>query len=807
MDSHPATAPNPHLPATQSTRKRPRTASRADSTDHRIIKRARRTPVARKQTFHTFSTDLRSVVNQLIVLTVKNEYEYTPLTHPDEIRLLVVNPARNKNDPVFCELIHSFNIPDPPIRYEALSYTWGTDDTVNEIKIFNRKQLGRQNNGAHKKLWAKFYVKSNLHAALRHLRLPDKKVVLWADALCINQANQTERSTQVIKMIDIYSRATNVLVWLGTNSIKSKMALEFIPTMLGGDTLDDLLEDDENCDCWLALADLMRNEWFSRRWVVQELAMAKEASIHCGSETIHWDDFADAVALFAKHHEKVGELIGASQQTKNALQHGTIDPLGNVQTGACMLVETLNNLFRKTHDGHIERLSTLETLVSTLLTFKSSEPHDTIYAVLSLAKDTAGVTNGSTNHPILDRLRPNYEKPLVDVCKDFIDFCVSSSESLDIICRHWAPTPVKKRPTIQEKIRGIKPIANEKLPSWIPLVSRSAYGTPEESLTGRVNGDSLVGSPQRKPYNASPKTVAIWRFGETEEIQPTADSSTNTPITATSPALHPTDFVHSHLTKQVDKNAVDVTSSNGNSVYQYPPPSPLRSGPDVATPPIASWRPPTEKKMMRSNGRMFVKGFRLDTIAELGSRVAQGVIPRECLEMGGFESGADEHAAVDDIRDELWRTLVADRGPNGENAPRWYKRACQHCIAQSTRGDIDIGKLIETGKPRAMVEFLRRVRAVIWNRKFLRSAAEPPGPGCLAPRRLFGLAPDRAKPRDVICILLGCSVPVILREHSVPSHYFEFIGEAYLYGMMDGEALGGRKMEELRETCEEFELM
>jgi hypothetical protein len=38
---------------------------------------------------------------------------------------------------------------------------------------------------------------------------------LWIDALCINQLDGPERDSQVMMMGEIYSRACNVLVWLG----------------------------------------------------------------------------------------------------------------------------------------------------------------------------------------------------------------------------------------------------------------------------------------------------------------------------------------------------------------------------------------------------------------------------------------------------------------------------------------------------------------------------------------------------------------------------------------------------------------
>jgi hypothetical protein len=45
-------------------------------------------------------------------------------------------------------------------------------------------------------------------------------------------------------------------------------------------------------------------------------------------------------------------------------------------------------------------------------------------------------------------------------------------------------------------------------------VARAAYGTPIEHIEGRRNGDSFVGSPELKLYNANPRTNPVWRFGE-----------------------------------------------------------------------------------------------------------------------------------------------------------------------------------------------------------------------------------------------------------------------------------------------------
>ncbi|KAH7123186.1 heterokaryon incompatibility protein-domain-containing protein [Dactylonectria macrodidyma] len=61
---------------------------------------------------------------------------------------------------------------------------------------------------------------------------------------------------------------------------------------------------------------------------------------------------------------------------------------------------------------------------------------------------------------------------------------------------------------------------------------------------------------------------------------------------------------------------------------------------------------------------------------------------------------------------------------------------------------------------------------------------------------LFGLAPREACAGDRICIIRGCSVPVAIREMS---GYYKIIGECFVHGMMDGEAMDlGRAWQQIR---------
>jgi hypothetical protein len=54
---------------------------------------------------------------------------------------------------------------------------------------------------------------------------------------------------------------------------------------------------------------------------------------------------------------------------------------------------------------------------------------------------------------------------------------------------------------------------------------------------------------------------------------------------------------------------------------------------------------------------------------------------------------------------------------------------------------------------------------------------------------------------DLICILLGCDAPMVLRQQD---HYYEVVGPAYVPGIMNGGAM--KKLEEGTVTLQDFEL-
>ena len=187
-----------------------------------------------------------------------------------------------------------------------------------------------------------------------------------------------------------------------------------------------------------------------------------------------------------------------------------------------------------------------------------------------------------------------------------------------------------------------------------------------------------------------------------------------------------------------------------------------------------------------SDGTIYVRGFRIRIIEQISHRLYEGMIPREWLALGLWTKGSGTGAS-NDIPEKFWRTLVADRTSDGWEAPVAYSEALSWAIErQSVNGDIHTAELIRRGKPPFMVEFLKRVQEVIWDKRFftLANADEL--------SYHLGIAPSRTETGDLIVILLGCRVPVVLSPVNKDDYRcgFRLIGEAYLHGMMNGEVLG-----------------
>ena len=189
-----------------------------------------------------------------------------------EIRLLHLKPSLELQEQPQC-CLETVSLHDNP-HFEALSYVWGDPSQTRLIRLENRE----------------WYATVNLEAGLRYLRSPSEDIVIWVDALCIDQSSVEERNSQVLLMKTIYSNATQVKVWLGEPTSRSDDALAILEHMGRNIPFRDIRLHGKRLSYKHAKYsnELVNRPWWNRVWVQQEYSLAKGVTVHCGLRSIEF---------------------------------------------------------------------------------------------------------------------------------------------------------------------------------------------------------------------------------------------------------------------------------------------------------------------------------------------------------------------------------------------------------------------------------------------------------------------------------------------------------------------------------------
>ncbi|KAJ4991777.1 ankyrin and HET domain-containing protein [Stagonosporopsis vannaccii] len=218
---------------------------------------------------------------------------YTALdTLQHQIRLLHLSPSPNRRHNIVCHFsITSLSTGGEHCAYEALSYAWG------EPLLDKSVQLGGN----------QFAVTSNLLSILRAIRYADKSRIIWVDAICIDQHNVLERSHQVSRMNDIYSKASNVIVWLGEPRSDAALAFDFLQEFgHPDDECPTLRRAERNAEqTAMSVRSLLTRPWWMRIWTAQEWILAKSSTFQCGQHTLGGDVLLRCLDHFRRHVKSV----------------------------------------------------------------------------------------------------------------------------------------------------------------------------------------------------------------------------------------------------------------------------------------------------------------------------------------------------------------------------------------------------------------------------------------------------------------------------------------------------------------------
>ncbi|KAH9906166.1 heterokaryon incompatibility protein-domain-containing protein [Xylariomycetidae sp. FL2044] len=351
------------------------------------------------------------------LLTSDSPFTYREITL-DQFRLVRLLPETMST--VKCQIIHA-SLENPP-KYTALSYAWGDADETIKIHL----------DGCY------FNVRKSLHGALKALRQPNESVMLWVDALCINQDNKEELSSQVQVMTAIYNQAESVAVWLGPESDDSSKAVELLRLIYNpGNDVKNLIASKNLRSHFAALVALFERDYWNRLWVVQEVLNAQQIKVHCGNSKLSWEHYRTASTLLYRHSPYLKDHFpaGLSDGTRYSVsQHGL--SYGQVlSTQGPASLSILNQYLTK---GARSLLMVLHECRRKL----AADPRDKVFGVLGILPED-----------VRYEFRPDYKSSLREVYTNVVDYLLHSTRQLDVVC---------------EAVYFPLYTANSALPTWVP---------------------------------------------------------------------------------------------------------------------------------------------------------------------------------------------------------------------------------------------------------------------------------------------------------------------------------------------------
>ncbi|KAK3989394.1 het-domain protein, partial [Cladorrhinum sp. PSN332] len=310
------------------------------------------------------------------------QYMYRPLKE-GEIRLAKLHARQPRPGTHFIPaitIVHQ-QLEEIKGQYDALSYVWGNTDPCNMRLLGSLRMLVQR-------------------LAQEKNSLPQPKKLVWVDAICINQADDDEKSRQVTKMRDIYHSAAQTVAYLGDERDDSKVFMWFmsriaqqfgremeksfgkkaliaclveqsLASTFQGTSMGKLLQ---NRRIMRSLALLLARPYFQRIWTVQELAVSENSRMYCGLDSCipMW------LFLFLSH-----TVISAGIQLAD--QIGEHDTRMDMCRGLAQFTGMMDT-YTHVRDDFVEYRG-LHLLLQRFRSSQATNELDKIYALLGLSSD------------------------------------------------------------------------------------------------------------------------------------------------------------------------------------------------------------------------------------------------------------------------------------------------------------------------------------------------------------------------------------------------------------------------------------
>ncbi|KAH6719478.1 heterokaryon incompatibility protein-domain-containing protein [Leptodontidium sp. MPI-SDFR-AT-0119] len=304
--------------------------------------------------------------------------------------------------------------------YMTLSYSWGVD-TGNSWIIVDGRYVA---------------VTESLDLALRSIQeslSAQDSIRLWVDAICINQQDIAERGGEVRRMRKIYGDSLGGFIHLGAVANDSDLGLQSITSIAKS------VKDGFDCRKWLleiqidvvdgkensaqpaivAVMHLMHRRYWSRMWIIQELAMGQDQLVVCGDTCASLADVRQVLKLLVLNSETIARIVGHELLYAN---------ISSYQSTIALLwwIGRVRELILLPEDRRIIRYSELRSpILGLTLIASATDPRDKVYGMMGLLPAALASR--------VDREDKNYEFTTREVFVNFVKAVIEVTGDLDVI--------------------------------------------------------------------------------------------------------------------------------------------------------------------------------------------------------------------------------------------------------------------------------------------------------------------------------------------------------------------------------------
>lgn len=676
-------------------------------------------------------------------------YKFSPLPSQSSIRLLrIISGPEELRIKCSIEVVDLNDNPEP--EYDCLSYTWGNPLYQKILPPEDGREITADRKHRIECDGLIICIAENLLEALRQLsrngfsptcnsRQQQKRSRIWVDAICIHQEDMAERSSQVAMMERIYRQAQTVVIWLGPNDALTSLGIKVMqrlasvpPENRAVELPDDLYDHEVYRRLGISICTLQ--DWLALATFLQRTWFSRVWVLQ--------ESFAarKIMVFCGTHILKWSDVTAASKTLAETglgrlLREEVEQIIAESMASTKYVGNTLNNLCIFEEMRENATLLTLETLLQQGRYFAATNKKDHVYAVLGMWTPSPGSQTAS------NFIKPDYELSVQDVFTKASAVSMREMGDLNLLSLVECFSDETKR--------------MENLPSWVP--------------------DYTV-TPLAEPLRGNPRPAE----GD-ERWQASKGLKWKEPLDAELPLLPVRGMIIDTITKRA---ATEAEILDEHQVYTLlailkecldSDSTPYEDGPIEAF-----WRtlikdtfrcePADEEARQAVPVLITMWVWRLEAlIEELENRAAP--TPSSTTSKPSPTTSTTPHPLnIFSEASSKLRALIQDLSPRDKTStlPSW----------SDIRTTIALGN---NGVPESFdvadEQIQESLRVAYMGRRLFRTR-----------EGYLGIGPQSLKEGNEVWILAGAAVPIVLQ--TLPSGNYALVGEAYVHGIMNGEAVG-----------------